>query len=378
MNRVATTIAISTALLCNCLHAQSTAPAGLDRSVTQQIESIVLAGIEEGQMPGAVVVVADSRQVLFQQAFGDRQVEPNHEPMTIDTLFDLASLTKPIATATSVMRLVDQGKIEVDQPVANYLPEFASHGKDAILVSDLLLHIGGLIPDNALRDYDDGPAVAWERICGLKPIAARGEKFAYTDVGFIVLGKLVERVSGKPLDQFATDEIFTPLHMHQTRFNPGDHLKRRAAPTEQRNGGWMKGEVHDPRAYRLEGVAGHAGLFSTPGDLVRYGQMMLAGGKGPSATILSPQVFELMTQPRTIPRGSRTFGFDHQSPYSSNRGDAFSDSAFGHGGFTGTVIWIDPEKDRLFIFLSNRLHPDGKGSVNKLAGKIATLVGLAR
>jgi CubicO group peptidase (beta-lactamase class C family) len=375
VNQLVTTIAVLSALVGGTASAQNDATSVLDPKTTEQIESIVMDGIAAGQMPGAVVVVADSKRVLYQHAFGDRQIEPTREPMTLDTLFDMASLTKPIATATSVMRLVEQGKIDVDQPVSHYLPEFAGHGKQEITVSDLLLHVGGLIPDNALRDYNDGPELAWMRICDLKPIALRGDKFAYTDVGFIVLGKLVERIGGKSLDQFAVDEIFSPLGMVHTRFNPDDDSKRRAAPTEQREERWIKGEVHDPRAYRLDGVAGHAGLFSTAGDLVRYGQMMLSGGRTSSVTILRPDVFALMTKPRTIPRGTRAFGWDHQSPYSSNRGDTLSDAAFGHGGFTGTVMWIDPKQDRIFIFLSNRLHPDGKGSVNKLAGKIASLIG---
>jgi CubicO group peptidase (beta-lactamase class C family) len=293
-------------------------------------------------------------------------------------VFDLASLTKPIATATSVMRLVQDGKIGVEQPVSRYLPEFGAHGKTSIRVRDLLLHIGGLIPDNALRDYQDGPEVAWKRICELKPIAAPGEKFSYTDVGFIVLGKLVERVSGQTLDRFAADVVFVPLGMADTMFNPSDALKRRAAPTERRDGEWIQGEVHDPRAHLLGGVAGHAGLFSTASDLVRYGQMMLARGNTPPVTVLNREVFSMMTEPHSILRGTRTLGWDHRSPYSSNRGEAFSDHAFGHGGFTGTVMWIDPEKNRVFIFLSNRLHPDGKGSVNALAGKIATIVGSAQ
>ncbi len=241
------------------------------------------------------------------------------------------------------MRLVQLGKVDVDQPVSHYLPEFTGEGKERITVSDLLLHIGGMIPDNALADYEDGPALAWERICGLKPIASPGEKFAYTDVGFIVLGKLVERVSGRTLDQFAAEEIFRPLGMTETMYVPSETLRIRAAPTEQRDDRWMRGEVHDPRAHRLGGVAGHAGLFSTAGDLVRYGQMMLSQGQGADA-VLNPMTFALMTQPREVPRGTRTFGWDHQSPYSSNRGETFSDAAFGHGGFTGTVIWIDPEQ----------------------------------
>jgi len=336
---------------------------------------MVNEGIAEGQMPGAVVVIADRDRILYRRAFGQRQVQPSPEPMTVDTVFDLASLTKPIATATSVMKLIDEGKIDPKRPVADYLPEFGTHGKESITVSDLLLHVGGLIPDNSLRDYRDGVRTSWERICGLKPISARGEKFAYTDVGYIVLGMLVQRVSGQSLDRYAEQQVFAPLGMTETTFNPTASLKRRAAPTEKRDGKWIKGEVHDPRAHLLDGVAGHAGLFSTPDDLTRYGQQLLAIAAGQKSVPFSKPTFQRMTQPRVVPRGSRTFGWDHRSPYSSNRGESLSDQAFGHGGFTGTAMWIDPGCDRVFIFLSNRLHPDGKGSVNRLAGRIATIVG---
>ena len=344
------------------------------------IESIVRQGIQDGQMPGAVVVIADRNRVLYQRAFGQRQVEPTAEPMTMDTVFDLASLTKPVATATSVMQLIGDGLLSPQQKVADHLPEFGKHGKDKITISDLLLHVGGLIPDNSLRDYRDGVEASWDNICDLKPIADRGKKFAYTDVGFIVLGKLVERVSKQRLDQYAQQNVFTPLGMTETTFNPSADLKKRAAATEQRNGQWLKGEVHDPRAHLLQGVAGHAGLFSTADDLTRYGQQMLRIARGEKSTPLSQATFKTMTRPRDVQRdsktiGTRTYGWDHRSPYSSNRGDELSDSAFGHGGFTGTVMWIDPESDRVFLFLSNRLHPDGKGSINRLAGKIASIVG---
>ena len=344
------------------------------------IESIVEQGIKDGQMPGAVVVIASRERVLYRRAFGQRQEKPTAEPMTLDTVFDLASLTKPIATATSVMKLVGQGLISPHQKVADILPEFGKHGKDEITVADLLLHVGGLIPDNSLRDYGDGVQASWTNICDLKPIAGRGKKFAYTDVGFIVLGKIVERVSKQTLDKFAQRNIFTPIGMTETTFNPPESLKKRAAPTEQRNGQWIKGEVHDPRAHLLLGVAGHAGLFSTADDLTRYGQQMLGIAAGEESVPFPQSTFKTMTRPRDVLRdskvfGSRAYGWDHRSPYSSNRGDHLSDSAFGHGGFTGTVMWIDPDNDRVFIFLSNRLHPDGKGSVNRLAGKIASLVG---
>ena len=346
----------------------------------EAIESIVKQGIKDGKMPGAVVVIADRNRVLYRRAFGQRQVKPTTEPMTVDTVFDLASLTKPVATATSVMKLIAEGLLSPDQKVSDVLPEFGKHGKDEITIGDLLLHVGGLIPDNSLRDYRDGIQNSWKNICELKPIAVPREKFAYTDVGFIVLGKVVERVSKQPLDQYAQQHIFTPLGMSETTFNPSADLKKRTAPTEQRDGQWIKGEVHDPRAHLLQGVAGHAGLFSTADDLTRYGQQMLSIAGNEESIPFPKSTFKMMTRPRDVHRasqtiGTRTYGWDHRSPYSSNRGDQLSDSAFGHGGFTGTVMWIDPDSDRVFIFLSNRLHPDGKGSVNRLAGEIASIVG---
>ena len=370
---------ISISLLCSLaavnVAATDLQSVGSDSAYAKEIDTIVERGIADGQMPGAVVVVAGQNDVYYAKAFGDRQLKPTAVPMTLDTVFDLASLTKPIATATSVMKLVEDGKVDLDAPVARYIPEFGQNGKDAITVSDLLLHIGGLIPDNALRDYDDGPQKSWERIHALKPTSPRGTKFAYTDVGFLVLGELVHRISGQSLDEFSTNRIFQPLGMTETMFNPHDALCQRAAPTEMRADQWMMGQVHDPRAFRLGGVAGHAGLFATAGDLVTYGQMMLGGGTKGSTTMLNPKTVATMTQSREVPRGTRTYGWDHRSPYSKNRGDSLSDAAFGHGGFTGTVMWIDPEKKIVFVLLSNRLHPDGMGSVNGLAGQIATLVG---
>ncbi|MEM8669784.1 MAG: serine hydrolase domain-containing protein [Planctomycetota bacterium] len=343
-----------------------------------QIESIVQAGIEAGEMPGAIVVIASRNEVLYRKAFGFRQIEPTRERMTVDTVFDMASITKPVATATSVMILVQRGLVDVDKPVSQYLPEFGAAGKSKITVADLLLHVGGLIPDNALKDYQDGIERSWQNIWALKPRSVRREKFVYTDVGFLVLGKLVERVSGQSLDVFADENIFQPLKMTDSSYRPSAELVPRIAPTEKRNDKWIRGEVHDPRAFLLDGVAGHAGLFSTADDMVRYGQMMLGRGSLGSVEILKPEIFEVMTRPRAIPRGTRTFGWDHQSPYSRNRGTSFSDAAFGHGGFTGTVFWVDPKQDRVFIFLSNRLHPDGRGTVNGLAGQIATLIGQER
>jgi CubicO group peptidase (beta-lactamase class C family) len=338
-----------------------------------EIETLVERAILKGDLPGAVICFADRDQVRYLKAFGDRRVRPERQPMTTDTVFDLASITKPVATATSIALLSQRGQIDVSKPVSEYLPEFTGNDKETVTIEQCLLHTSGLIPDNSLADYQDGDHETWRRICGLKLRSEPGTTFSYSDVGFIVLGKLVHRVSGKPMDEFADEAIFMALGMKETAFNPESSLRSRAAPTEIRDGDWLQGRVHDPRAARMGGVAGHAGLFSTAGDLVRYAQNLLAASQGQSPTV-QRKTFRRMTSPREVPRGSRTLGWDHRSPYSSNRGSRLSESAFGHGGFTGTVLWIDPEKELIFIFLSSRLHPDGKGSVNQLAGEIVTRV----
>jgi len=298
--------------------------------------------------------------------------------MTTDTVFDMASITKPVATATSIMKLVEDGRLRLTDKVTNHFPEFAKHGKDAITIQDLLVHQSGLIPDNALSDYLDGPELAWERICDLKLIAPVGQQFKYSDVNFIVLAKLVEKISNQNIHEYSQENIFVPLGMNETGYTPREELKQRAAPTEKRDGVWMRGEVHDPRAFELSGIAGHAGLFSTAGDMAVYAQMMLdlgSRGRGDEhAVILSPQTVRTMTAAYQVSNGSRGLGWDHQSAYSSNRGDLLSTSAYGHGGFTGTVLWIDPQLDLFFIFLSNRVHPNGDGNVNGLAGKILNVV----
>ncbi|MHC5004096.1 MAG: exo-beta-N-acetylmuramidase NamZ domain-containing protein, partial [Planctomycetota bacterium] len=307
------------------------------------------------------------------RAYGDRRVEPERAPMTVDTVFDLASLTKPVATATSVMLLVETGQVRLRDRVSAHLPEFTGNGKERITVIDLLLHRGGLIPDNALADYDHGPEEAWRRICALELEAAPGETFSYTDVGFIVLGELVRRVSGEPLDAFARRRVFAPLGMHDTGFLPDEARRRRAAPTEQREGRWLQGEVHDPRAARLGGAAGHAGLFGTAADLAVFASMLLDEGRHGDGHVLAARTVATMTAGYAVPGGERGLGWDRRSAYSSNRGELMTDRAFGHGGFTGTVLWIDPGLDLFVIFLSNRVHPSGSGLVNPLAGAIGSI-----
>ena len=293
--------------------------------------------------------------------------------MTTDTVFDMASLTKPVATATAVMILIERGQLRLQDKVAKFFPEFAAKGKQDVTVEQLLVHSSGLLPDNPLADYADGWNSAKPKICDLELLTEPGTKFKYSDVNFILLGKIIEAVTGEPEDEFVKREIFDKLGMKDTGYLPSDELKARAETTEKRDGEWLKGEVHDPRAAKMGGVAGHAGLFSTAEDMAIYAQMMLQKGEYGDVRILSPAIVEEMTRPRDIGGHRRGLGWDKQSGYSRNRGELMSDKAFGHGGFTGTAMWIDPELDLYVIFLGNRLHPDGVGEVNDLAGRIGTM-----
>ena len=350
---------------------------GMDATRLNLVDDLVQEGLGQDKMPGCVVVIGRREGIAFRRAYGFRQLQPEKIDMTVDTVFDLASLTKPIATATSVMTLIQQGKLDSNATVATYLPEFAQNGKETITIRHLLTHTGGLIADNSMSDYVEGVDEAFARIYGLKPTAAPGESFTYSDVGFIVLGQVVKAVSGKDMHEFSREHIFKPLHMTETGYLPNDELKARAAATEQRDGHWMQGEVHDPRAFALNGIAGHAGLFSTANDLARYATMMLNGGQLHDVQILEEATYKLMTTAVDIPRGRRTLGWDSKTGYSSNRSDLMSSHAFGHGGFTGTGIWIDPVQNLYVIFLSNRVHPDGKGLVNPLIGRIGTIASAA-
>lgn len=337
----------------------------------------VNAAIQGKKLPGCVVLIGRHGRIVHREAYGNRQLEPTVEPMTVDTVFDIASLTKPIATSTSIMQLVERGDLRLRDKVSDYLPEFARHGKEEATVEQLMVHSAGLIPDNAIADYENGWTVAYEKICELQAVSKPGTKFKYSDVGYLLLGQLVEKLSGTPLNDYAKKNIFLCLGMHETMFTPPVELQRRAAATERVDGEWLKGRVHDPRARLLQGVAGHAGLFSTADDLAIFAQTLLRGGRRGDVRILSPRTIKNWTRSRNIDGNLRGLGWDMGSAYSRNRGEMMSPSAFGHGGFTGTAMWIDPELDLFVIFLSNRLHPSGKGEANDLAGRIATIASAA-
>ena len=346
---------------------------GLDADSLAFIDVEVQNGLEAKSMPGCVVCVGRHGKIAYLKAFGNKQVPTETEAaraMTTDTVFDMASLTKPIATATSVMVLVDQGKIDIDEKVAKYMTEFDTPEKRDITVRQMLTHTAGFIPDNHIRDYEQGTAKAIENLLAQKPTSEPGSAFKYSDVSFQLLGLLVERVSGKDVNEFSREHIFEPLGMSETTYNPGAELSGRAAPTQDRE----LGKVHDPRAFRTDGIAGHAGLFSTAEDLAVYATMMLDMGQYPGkARILKAETVDMITTLNRVPGGYRGLGWDMRTGYSSNRGQNMSTRAYGHGGFTGTSMWLDPGHDLFVIFLSNRVHPDGKGSVNPLAGRIGTI-----
>jgi CubicO group peptidase (beta-lactamase class C family) len=294
--------------------------------------------------------------------------------MRPDAIFDLASLTKVIATTTAVMQLVEAGRLRLDEPVAAHWPEFGSADKGAITVRQLLTHTSGLRPDLDPATRWSGEAAALARVLADHPIHPPGSRFLYSDINFIVLGELVHRVSGEPLDVYARRHIFAPLHMADTAFHPAFAERVRIAPTDREDGMLRWGEVQDPTAYRMGGVAGHAGLFSTADDLARFARMLLSGGEG----ILRRETIAAMTAAIELPGGVRRgLGWDAASPYAAGMDAEFGPRAYGHTGYTGTMLWIDPASQTFLIVLTSRLHPAGRGDVKPLREAVAKVVAVA-
>jgi uncharacterized protein YbbC (DUF1343 family)/CubicO group peptidase (beta-lactamase class C family) len=339
------------------------------------LDAIVLDAIHDHQIPGAVLLVGHNGQVVYRKAFGNRALEPRREPMTADTIFDIASLTKVVATTMAVMQLVQKGEVRVNDPVVKYIPEFADNGKEDITVRNLLTHFSGLREDFDLDPPWQGRDAALRLAFAEKPVYPPGSRFLYSDTNFITLGALVERVTGTTLDQYCAHKIFTPLQMSHTRFLPPASWRPKVAPTEyDEQGKMLRGVVHDPRARRMGGVAGHAGVFSTADDLSKFARALLNG-----SPILAGNMVEKMTTPQQPPTAQvlRGFGWDIDSPFSSNRGDLLPVGSFGHTGFTGTSMWIDPTTQTYIILLTNAVHPRGKGSAIALRSKVATAVAAA-
>jgi uncharacterized protein YbbC (DUF1343 family) len=339
-----------------------------------EVDRLIAEGIDAGKLPGAVVLIGRRDGVIAQRAYGRRAIEPAPEAMTLDTIFDLASLTKPLVTATLVLQLVEQGKLDLDDRIAKHVPALRRRATRAITVRQLLVHGAGLPRVNKLRDYDDGPELGLKRLLAVDPTATPGSTHLYSDLSYLWLGQLVTRLTGKPLDVLARERIFAPLTMKDTDFGVSAAKRARTAPTELRDDVPIRGDVHDPRAFRLGGVAGNAGVFSTAADLARYARMLLHGGTFEGARVLAPESVRAMGRPQRIGEALRTAGWDVDSPYSGLRGKLLSERAFGHGGFTGVSLWIDPERDLFVIFLSNRVHPDGKGNVIRLVGAVTDAI----
>ena len=358
-----------------------------------RMDTVIATDIANKKLPGAVVLVGRKGQIVWRKAYGDRAVEPERQRMAVDTIFDLASLTKVVATATSIMILVEHGKLRLSDPVTLHIPELKGEGRDRITIEHLLTHVSGYAPDFDLKERWTGHDEAIKRLIKEPLRNPPGSRFTYSDIGFITLGEVVARVGGMPLDQFARKNIFDPLGMRDTGFRPGAGLMSRIAPTEKRRGQlsylgdapgdigaegelWLRGDVHDPTSYRMNGVAGHAGLFSTADDLAIYCQMILNGGTYRGVRILSPMSVTEMTRPRVVASSgaARGLGWDMSTSFSVNRGDLFPLGSFGHTGFTGTSMWIDPASEMFVVFLSNRVHPDGKGDVGPLRGRVSTIV----
>ncbi|HSR50397.1 MAG TPA: serine hydrolase domain-containing protein [Acidobacteriota bacterium] len=383
---------------------------GIDREHLGHLDRVIESAIKNEETRGAVLLVSWEGQVVWNKAYGRRAVAADSvqtqspeqqngdagdeatsqtdgensdgnpasqdEPMTLDTVFDMASLTKVMATAPAVMILVEEGKIALTDRVRDYLPGFEHHGKDSIRLIHLLTHYSGLRPDVDLDEPWEGYETAIQLGLEEHPVAEPGERFIYSDINFFLLAEIVRRVGGMPFEEFCQERMYRPLGMKDTGFNPPTDLLPRIAPTEPHQGDMLRGTVHDPTTRRMGGVAGHAGLFSTAADVARFASMILNEGRLDGVRVLSPLAVRAMTRPQS-PFGKphlRGLGFDIDSPYATLRGDLFEKGSFGHTGFTGTSLWIDPKTQTSVILLTSRLHPDGRGSVVSLRKKVASVV----
>jgi CubicO group peptidase (beta-lactamase class C family) len=360
----------------------------LAATLAKTLDAIVEKAIAADELPGAVLLVSYKGQIIHRKAYGSRVLLPAREAMTLDTIFDMASLTKIVATTSSVMLLVEQGKVRLNDPVARYILDFAANGKEQVTVRHLLTHTGGLRPVPPVKDPWSGAEAVFKSIYEDTLIAPPGARFIYSDGGFIILAELVRRVSGLPVNEFALENIYRPLGMSFTRFLPPAEWKPRIAPTEEIDlpegakagsgkGRVLRGEVHDPRARGMGGVAGHAGLFSIADDLAIFCRMILNTGLAPGGKrIFAAATVQKMTSLQTPPWSPtlRGLGWDIDSAYSAPRGEFFPLGTFGHTGFTGTAMWIDPQSQTFYILLANSVHPYGRPAISSLRSRVATAI----
>jgi len=376
-------------LLAGCAHGR------LDNPAIPHVDAVMQEAISAHKLPGAVVHIEHDGAV-HERAYGRLSYEADARPVDTSTVYDAASLSKVLSTAPSVLKLAEEGKIDLDAKLSAYFPECANGGKEAITIRHLLTHSSGLPAGLPARPAWHGDAAAHALACSQVVTHPPGTFFRYSDINYILLGQLVQKVSGMPLDEFARTRIFAPLKMVDTGYLP---LRRMGAggaaliaPTQKGADGTgsahgdlapgqlLQGVVHDPTARRMDGVAGSAGVFTTARDVARYARMLLRGGELDGVRILSPESVRLMTTAQS-PAGIealRGLGMDINSPYAVRpRGTVFPVGSYGHTGFTGCVLWIDPGSRTFYVLLSNRVYPDDKSNVLELYTRLGTLAAQA-
>jgi len=381
---------ISFQIIAQPLPAASPEEVGMSSTHLNLVKAIIKAAIDRKDFPGATILVARKGKIVLRDAYGDCQWVPEKRSISVNMIFDMASITKPVATATSIMILVQQGRIRLWDKVKDFVPEFAPYidedgnpGKDA-RIWHLLTHTSGLPPDTNAQQVEEKfgspcPMDSLVTYIGQLPKSdPPGKAFHYSCLGFITLAYILDRVTGQTVAEFSQQHIFKPLKMEHTFYTPQEKFRNLCVPTEVVNGKPFIGVVHDPLARLQGGISGNAGLFSTVDDLAIFAQMILNKGEFNGVRILSPLTVERMTEVQPeVSFAGRGLGWDLNSAYSTNGGDIFGHQSYGHTGYTGTSIWIDPETETFVIFLTNRVHPDDKGSIVSLRSRVANIVASA-
>lgn len=391
MRKLAVAFVLALGLLAaGCAARAAGAPAGAPGIALERLallDGLIEAAIARKDFPGAVVLVVHKDRTVYRKAFGLSQVVPEPRPLAADMIFDLASITKPVATATAVMVLAERGELRLWDRVGLYVPEFTPWygekgraGEEARLFH-LLTHTSGLPPYTDAKEAGEklgdpcATADLVRLIAGLPKESPAGTRFVYSCLNYITLAHIVQVVSEKDLAEYAAETIFGPLGMSRTLFRPPESLRDRCVPTEVVEGRPLRGVVHDPLARLQGGVSGNAGLFSTADDLALFARMLLNGGELDGVRVLSPLAVRRMTELYPQVGGSgRGLGWDIATDYSTVRGDLFGPASYGHSGYTGTSIWIDPETSTAVVFLTNRAHPDDKGDIIALRSRVANVV----
>ncbi|MEN8154192.1 MAG: serine hydrolase [Acidobacteriota bacterium] len=390
MRRILKTAVSFILILCTCqnisgndtLQMVSPEKAGFNSGHLLNIDSLMYGAIKQKKIPGAVVLVGRDKKIVYRKAFGNRNLVGIEEKMTIDTIFDIASVTKPVATASAIWKLVENGKLRLWDKVSLYIPEFETEKdkKNPICIYHLLTHTSGLkayYPIEELKKKYSKTTIGIlaKEIGKMERVDVPGKQFNYSCLGYITLAFIVQKVSNTSIDKFTKKNIFKELDMNDTFFLPEDKYHSRIAPTEIVDGKLLRGIVHDPLARLIGGISGNAGLFSTVDDLAKFASMLLNRGVYNSKRIFSPlTVKAFISVYPLLNKHGRSPGWDVFTDYSSSRGDIFPVGSFGHTGFTGISFWIDPETKVFLIFLSNRVHPGFEGNVVQIYGLVANIV----